>query len=79
MQLQKRRLWSEENRAKIREKFNDMVMNQRVPIDEVRSALEEDKNLLAKLEKDMGLFGNSLVLAVKDKIRSFYRSKYGFK
>lgn len=76
---QKRILWSIENRDIVRAKFEQFVVSERTPINEIRKILFEDPALVSKLEKDLNLSGDNLVHSVKDKIRSFFRKKYGFK
>jgi len=70
--------WSAENRELVRAKFDTFVKRQQTPIKEIQAMLESDQVLLSKLESDFHLSGRNLVSVVKDKVRSFFRSKYGF-
>jgi len=75
---QRKILWSIENRDLVRIKFDSFVQRQKTPIKEIEAVLLTDKDLLSKLESDLNRSGRNLVSAVKDKVRSFFRSKYGF-
>ena len=76
---QKRIRWSIENRDLISKKFASFVKNERTPIAEIEQTLLSDPVLHKKLEEDMNMSGRMLVHAVKDKVRSFFRAKYGYK
>ena len=76
---QKRIRWSTENRDLIFKKFASFVRNERTPIAEIEQTLLSDPVLHRKLEEDMNMRGRMLVHAVKDKVRSFFRAKYGYK
>lgn len=71
--------WSIENRDLVRDYFSEMIQREKTPIAEVRLALDANDQLRLKLEKDFKTGGSALVHIVKDKIRSFFRSKYGDK
>lgn len=75
---QRRISWSIENRDLIRAKFDSFVKREQTPIKEIQAVLESDPVLLSKLELDFKLTGKNLVSVVKDKVRSFFRAKYGF-
>lgn len=75
---QRKICWSTENRNLVRAKFDSFVQRQQTPIKEIQAMLESDQVLLSKLELDLKLSGRNLVSVVKDKVRSFFRSKYGF-
>jgi len=76
---QKRVLWSRENRDVVFKKFASFVRKERTPIAEIESTLLGDPHLLRKLENDLNLSGKMLFLAVREKVRSFFRGKYGYK
>ena len=76
---QKRFLWTKENRDLVFDKFSSFVAQQRTPIAAIEHKLLSEPELARKLEKDLQLSGRALVHCVKDKVRSFFRSKYGFK
>ena len=76
---QKQIHWSIENRDLISKKFASFVKAERTPIAEIEQTLLSDPDLHRKLEEDMNISGRMLVLAVKDKVRSFFRAKYGYK
>jgi len=72
-------VWSRENRDIIFKKFSPLVAEQRAPLADVESILSADPDLIKKLENDLKISGKNLLRCVRDKIRSFYRSKYGYK
>ena len=79
MPYQKRNLWSQENRNLVKETFRHLIDREKTPINEVTEILYKNPKLLEKFQNDLKLSGRSLVNAVKDKIRGFFRKKYGFK
>jgi hypothetical protein len=76
---QKRILWNTDDRDIVRKKFASFIQKQKVPFAEISSMLTRDVELVHRLECNLKLSGRALALAVRDKIRSFYRGKYGYK
>ena len=68
-----------ENRDRISKKFASFVKAERTPIAEIEQTLLSDPVLHRKLEEDMNMSRRMLVQAVKDKVRSFFRAKYGYR
>lgn len=75
----KKVLFSKETRDVIFAKFAKFVQQQKTPIADIQETLYSDPELVARLERELNLTGKALVNCVKDKVRSFFRQKYGFK
>ena len=75
----RRNIWTSENKDLVFQKFQTMIKTEKTPLADVKDMLMNDPGLYAKLEADLKQDGMSLVRVVRDKIRSFFRRKYGFK
>jgi hypothetical protein len=75
---QKRCFWALDNTAAVRSAFADHN-SQSVRLEQVRLTLARHPQLESKLMLDLGMSGIVLLRCVRDKVRSFYRDKYGFK
>jgi len=70
----KKIFWSIENKELVKAKFVHMVRCKLTPIDEIRQILSKDPVFVQKLEKDMNMTGKNLEVALRGKIRSFFRN-----
>jgi hypothetical protein len=75
----KRNVWSKENRDMVEIVFKKFITMQKTPINQIKETLLANADVLHKLEIDMKLSGDNLARVVKDKVRTFFRSKYGYK
>ena len=70
--------WSKENRDMIENKFSVLVKQECAHMENVREILYSDPEFVKKLESEMKLSGYALERTVRDKVRIFYRKKYGY-